>query len=80
MFLDEPMSGLDSFMAKSILIILKKMSESGRSIICTIHQPSSEMFEMFDKSVKWLVTKLRNNFYILNCALHFIKVFFSEFL
>ena len=80
MILDEPMSGLDSYMAKSVLVILKKMSESGRSIICTIHQPSSKMFEMFDKSVKWLVIKLRNNFYILNLALHFFTVFFSEIL
>lgn len=40
--LDEPTSGLDSFMAKSICRLLQKLShEQGKTIISTIHQPSS---------------------------------------
>lgn len=36
-------------MAKSIVCYLKKMAQSGKTIICTIHQPSSETFKIFDK-------------------------------
>lgn len=48
MFCDEPTSGLDSFMAQNIVTVLKDMASGGRTIICTIHQPSSEVYEMFD--------------------------------
>ncbi|KAK0042818.1 protein white, partial [Biomphalaria pfeifferi] len=47
-FCDEPTSGLDSFMAQSIVTTLQKMASKGRIILCTIHQPSSEIFSMFD--------------------------------
>ncbi|GFN89962.1 ATP-binding cassette sub-family g member [Plakobranchus ocellatus] len=46
-FCDEPTSSLDSFMAQSIVQTLQKMALRGRSIFCTIHQPSSELFAMF---------------------------------
>ncbi|KAH7645763.1 protein white isoform X1 [Dermatophagoides farinae] len=49
LFCDEPTSGLDSYLAESVVKILKKMAQSGRTIICTIHQPSSEVFILFDK-------------------------------
>lgn len=38
-----------SYMAHNIVCVLKKMAEKGKTIICTIHQPSSEVFELFDK-------------------------------
>lgn len=46
---DEPTSGLDSFMALNVLQVLKKLAAKGKTIIITIHQPSSELFSMFDK-------------------------------
>ncbi|XP_061399143.1 protein white [Musca vetustissima] len=46
---DEPTSGLDSFMAHSVVQVLKKLSQRGKTVILTIHQPSSELFELFDK-------------------------------
>ena len=49
LFCDEPTSGLDSYMAKSIVYYLKKMAQNGKTIVCTIHQPSSETFAIFDK-------------------------------
>lgn len=49
MFCDEPTSGLDSFMAQTVVTVLKSMALKGKTIICTIHQPSSEVYAMFDK-------------------------------
>ncbi len=49
MFCDEPTSGLDSFMAMSIVESMKELASKGKTIICTIHQPSSEIFEQFDR-------------------------------
>jgi ABC-type multidrug transport system ATPase subunit len=48
LFLDEPTSGLDSFNAWKIIHILKALAGFGCSILCTIHQPSSETFALFD--------------------------------
>nr|QST15003.1 ABCG2-like1 protein [Diaphanosoma celebensis] len=49
MFCDEPTSGLDSYMAQNIVQVLRKLASRGKTIICTIHQPSSEVFAMFDR-------------------------------
>ncbi|KAK3797704.1 hypothetical protein RRG08_054721 [Elysia crispata] len=48
-FCDEPTSGLDTFMAQNIVHTLKKMAARGRVILCTIHQPSSDIFSMFNQ-------------------------------
>lgn len=48
-FLDEPTTGLDSFTATAVMEILKDLAISGRTIISTIHQPNSDIFEMFDR-------------------------------
>ena len=47
--LDEPTSGLDSFKALQIVKLLKNLSRKGKTIISTIHQPSSESFLEFDR-------------------------------
>jgi ABC-type multidrug transport system ATPase subunit len=49
LFADEPTSGLDSFMAMSVVDTMRTLAKKGKTIVCTIHQPSSEIFEMFDK-------------------------------
>ncbi|KAG1660612.1 Protein white [Nymphon striatum] len=49
LFLDEPTSGLDSFMAESVIDSLNNLARLGRTVICTIHQPSSQLFSKFDK-------------------------------
>uniref|UniRef100_H3GK60 ABC transporter domain-containing protein n=1 Tax=Phytophthora ramorum TaxID=164328 RepID=H3GK60_PHYRM len=47
-FMDEPTSGLDARSAKLIMNGVRKIANSGRTIVCTIHQPSSEVFSFFD--------------------------------
>ena len=49
MFCDEPTSGLDSYMAATVVETLSRLAGQGRTVICTIHQPSSQVVEMFDK-------------------------------
>ncbi|GAB9466632.1 Atp-binding protein [Globisporangium polare] len=49
LFLDEPTSGLDARSAKVIMDGARKVASTGRTIICTIHQPSSEVFQLFDR-------------------------------
>ncbi|XP_067138566.1 protein white [Centruroides vittatus] len=49
LFCDEPTSGLDTFMALSIISILREMAAAGCTIVCSIHQPSSEVYALFDQ-------------------------------
>ncbi|KAL8773410.1 MAG: hypothetical protein Q9194_004340 [Teloschistes cf. exilis] len=49
LFLDEPTSGLDSNTAWSLCALLRKLADTGQTILCTIHQPSGTAFEMFDR-------------------------------
>jgi len=49
LFLDEPTSGLDSTTAQRIVSTLLELALGGRTIVMTIHQPSSRLFYMFHK-------------------------------
>uniref|UniRef100_A0A8K9XKH8 ABC transporter domain-containing protein n=1 Tax=Oncorhynchus mykiss TaxID=8022 RepID=A0A8K9XKH8_ONCMY len=48
LFLDEPTTGLDASTANSVLLLLKRMSSHGRTIILSIHQPRYSIFRLFD--------------------------------
>ncbi|KAJ8563005.1 hypothetical protein K7X08_031457 [Anisodus acutangulus] len=51
LLLDEPTSGLDSTTAQRIVATLRWLARGGRTVITTIHQPSSRLFWMFDKII-----------------------------
>ncbi|CAA3028250.1 ABC transporter G family member 15-like [Olea europaea subsp. europaea] len=48
MFLDEPTSGLDSAAAFFVIQAIKNVARDGRTVISSVHQPSSEVFALFD--------------------------------
>lgn len=49
LFLDEPTSGLDTFTAYTVVNLLADMAhKQGRTVVATIHQPSSDIFNLFD--------------------------------
>eukprot|EP01100_Stratorugosa_tubuloviscum_P002234 TRINITY_DN1509_c2_g1_i1.p1 TRINITY_DN1509_c2_g1~~TRINITY_DN1509_c2_g1_i1.p1 ORF type:complete len:639 (-),score=286.02 TRINITY_DN1509_c2_g1_i1:94-2010(-) len=50
LFLDEPTTGLDSYNSLIVMETLQRLaSKQGRTVICTIHQPSSNIFQLFDQ-------------------------------
>ncbi len=51
LFLDEPTSGLSSRDSENIMTLLKELALKGKLIITTIHQPSSDIFKMFDNLI-----------------------------
>nr|KJB18682.1 hypothetical protein B456_003G064800 [Gossypium raimondii] len=50
-FMDEPTSGLDARAAAIVMRAVKNVVEMGRTVVCTIHQPSIDIFEAFDELI-----------------------------
>lgn len=48
-FMDEPTTGLDARAAAIVMRAVKNVSDTGRTIVCTIHQPNIDIFEAFDE-------------------------------
>ncbi|VAI16419.1 unnamed protein product [Triticum turgidum subsp. durum] len=48
-FMDEPTSGLDARAAAIVMRAVKNVADTGRTVVCTIHQPSIDIFEAFDE-------------------------------
>ena len=49
MLCDEPTSGLDASMASAVASVLAEMASRGRTVICSIHQPSAAVCASFDR-------------------------------
>lgn len=49
LFLDEPTSGISSSSAMIVARVLRNVAATGACVICTVHQPSREVFTMFDR-------------------------------
>ncbi|KAK9281909.1 hypothetical protein L1049_004817 [Liquidambar formosana] len=50
-FMDEPTSGLDARAAAIVMRTVRNTVDTGRTVVCTIHQPSIDIFEAFDEAV-----------------------------
>ena len=48
LLVDEPTSGLDAKMAHSVVSILRRIAQSGKTVVATVHQPSARLFRQFD--------------------------------
>lgn len=48
LFLDEPTSGLDARSASFVMKGVLAIARTGRTVVCTIHQPSTQIFDLFD--------------------------------
>jgi ABC-type multidrug transport system ATPase subunit/uncharacterized integral membrane protein len=55
LFLDEPTSGLSSADTERVILLLKEQTLKGKLIVVNIHQPSSDVYKLFDRL--WLLDK-----------------------
>ena len=74
MLLDEPTSGLDSSTAVRIMRLMRQQAERGMTILATIHQPSSELFMLFDR-----VIVLSEGYTIYNGPPQDVKSYFEAY-
>ncbi|KAK7861728.1 hypothetical protein R5R35_008701 [Gryllus longicercus] len=51
LFCDEPTTGLDAYSAHKLVHMMQRVALQGRTVLCTIHQPSSELFALFHQLV-----------------------------
>ena len=55
LFVDEPTSGLSSMDSQKMMLLLKDLARKGKLVVVIIHQPSSDIFKLFDKL--WIMDK-----------------------
>lgn len=55
-FMDEPTSGLDARAAAIVMRTVRNTVDTGRTVVCTIHQPSIDIFEAFDEVMHKLLS------------------------
>lgn len=55
LYLDEPTSGLSSSDSEKVVMLLKEQTHRGRLVVVNIHQPSSEIYKLFDRL--WLLDR-----------------------
>ncbi|KAK0605737.1 hypothetical protein LWI29_030203 [Acer saccharum] len=60
-FMDEPTSGLDARAAAIVMRTVRNTVDTGRTVVCTIHQPSIDIFESFDEGISG-ITPIRSGY------------------
>nr|POF16091.1 abc transporter g family member 40 [Quercus suber] len=60
-FMDEPTSGLDARAAAIVMRTVRNTVVTGRTVVCTIHQPSIDIFEAFDEGIQG-VSKINDGY------------------
>ena len=68
-FMDEPTSGLDARAAAIVMRTVRNTVDTGRTVVCTIHQPSIDIFEAFDEVIVPLRNRLENTYIEFVCTL-----------
>jgi len=63
-FMDEPASGLDARAAAIVMRTVRNTVDTGRTVVCTIHQPSIDIFEAFDEVSLWWIFVLSSDFFL----------------
>lgn len=73
MLLDEPSTGLDSDNTENVVKALRNLADTGNLVVCTIHQPSSEILEYFDQ-----VIIMHKGLRVFDGPFEELRPFFSE--
>ncbi|KAF9593932.1 hypothetical protein IFM89_026175 [Coptis chinensis] len=74
-FMDEPTSGLDARAAAIVMRTVRNTVDTGRTVVCTIHQPSIDIFESFDE-VKACLWKQHWSYW-RNPQYNAVRIFFT---
>lgn len=74
-FLDEPTTGLDSNTAVTIMFLLRDLANNGRTVVSVIHQPSTEIFNKFDR----LILLCKGNIIYQVCICKKDQLYFLQF-
>ena len=75
-FMDEPTSGLDARAAAIVMRTVRNTVDTGRTVVCTIHQPSIDIFEAFDEVKECLTDHKNGNLLWYSSSLSLICVVF----
>jgi len=74
LFLDEPTTGLDSFTSEKLIYQLKLLNQRGRTIIMTIHQPNSIIFQLLERIILVVEGKIVYDDHSSRMKDHFINI------
>jgi len=75
-FMDEPTSGLDARAAAIVMRTVRNTVDTGRTVVCTIHQPSIDIFEAFDE-VSYVSQHIQNTKSLFVAHLNLEDIAFS---
>ena len=73
-FMDEPTSGLDARAAAIVMRCVRNTVNTGRTVVCTIHQPSIDIFEAFDEVSLLFVQELLLLENLLACLAMWLQI------